>query len=68
MAARRFFANLGLIAASVALALVACEIGLAVFLRDASPEPVTRDNYAFYQFDPVLGWSNSPRARGTYQT
>lgn len=52
------------------LGLVAAELLLKVF--DPVPDPpewvpATRNQYLFFQFDPVLGWANAPNARGTFK-
>lgn len=56
---------------SASLALVACEV--VCRLIDTPRQHIysvaepTGDQYAFYQFDPVLGWSNTPNAHGTFR-
>jgi hypothetical protein len=55
---------------AVLLAFVAAELLLRVF--DSVPDPplwvpATRNQYLFFQFDPVLGWANAPNARGTFK-
>lgn len=53
---------------NVAVTLVATVIslvGIEVSLRIWGPEVLTLGNpYAFYEFDPVLGWNNRPNAKG----
>lgn len=57
-------------ALAMLLGFVAAELLLRVF--DPVPDPpewvpATRNQYLFFQFDPVLGWANAPNARGTFK-
>jgi hypothetical protein len=55
---------------NAAVLVVSCLIALAgieVALRIWGPDVLALGNqYAFYRFDPVLGWNNLPNAQGRY--
>lgn len=58
-----FAKNAALLTASIVISALGIEAGM----RYLGPDVLTLGNhYAFYQFDPVLGWANTPNARGTY--
>lgn len=63
----RTAANCALAAASVVVCALLFEFALRWFVPGIAPDPVTGDQYEFYRFDPALGWSNEPNARGTFR-
>ena len=60
----RVLGNLILALTSTILSLAAVEGSLQLFMPDLAPEPITSEVHQFYRFDPVLGWSPMPGARG----
>jgi hypothetical protein len=46
--------------------LAAVEWALRRFAPDLAGEPVTSNQYNFYRYDPVLGWSNQPGSKGVF--
>ena len=58
--------NLILVFFSTAITLLIAEFGLRLLAPNLASEPVTSNQYNFYRYDPVLGWSNIPDARGTF--
>jgi len=58
--------NLILVLVSTAITLLIAESGLRLLAPNLASEPVTSNQYNFYRYDPVLGWSNIPDARGTF--
>lgn len=58
-----FAKNAAVLLVSIAISALGIELGV----RYLGPDVLTFGNhYAFYQFDGVLGWANTPNARGTY--
>lgn len=60
---KRFLQNAALLLISSLVALAGIEIGLRLFAEDAI---AIGDQYVFYKFDPVLGWSNLPNSDGEF--
>lgn len=58
--------NLILVFLSTTITLLIAEAGLRLLAPNLASEPVTSNQYNFYRYDPVLGWSNIPDARGTF--
>ena len=44
----------------------AAEFALRRFAPDLAGEPITSNQYNFYRYDALLGWSNAPGARGVF--
>ena len=63
---KQLLANLVLVFLSTAFTLGIAEIGLRLFAPNLASEPVTSNQYNFYLYDPTLGWSNIPGARGIF--
>ncbi len=63
---KQLLGNLALTLVSIAVTLGIAEAGLRLFARNLASEPVTSNQYNFYRYDPVLGWSNLPGARGVF--
>lgn len=64
---KRHLGNAALMLAATLLTLGAAEIALRLFTRDLAGEPITGNQYQFYRYDPVLGWSNKPGTRGRFE-
>jgi transposase len=45
---------------TTALTLAVAEVGLRPFSPDLADEPIARNPFQFYRYDPVLGWSTIP--------
>ena len=60
------YRNVITIFVSALIGLAVGEVGLRFFARDLAGEPITGNQYLFYQYDPVLGWSNRPGAKGIF--
>lgn len=58
--------KLALLTISTLITLGLCEVGFRLFGQDLAGEPITSNQYLFYQYDPKLGWSNRPGAKGTF--
>lgn len=58
--------NLILVFLSTVITLLVAESGLRLLAPNLASEPVTSNQYNFYRYDPVLGWSNIPDARGIF--
>jgi lysophospholipase L1-like esterase len=58
-----------LVVFNIVLILFAVEIGYRYLFSEQNAYSVstTGNQYHFYQFDPVLGWSNTPGVTGTYK-
>jgi lysophospholipase L1-like esterase len=58
-----------LVLISSLIALIAAEVVYRLFLGNEHQYSVspTSNQYNFYQFDPKLGWANTPGASGTYR-
>lgn len=56
-----------LVIVSVLFGIATSEVVVRVFARSLAIEPTTGNQYLFYQYDPVLGWSNKPGTRGVFQ-
>jgi GDSL-like Lipase/Acylhydrolase family len=70
--ARRLLVKLALVLVSLLLSLAAAEVALRVLWTKGHPSlrsalDGTPNVYAFYQFDPRLGWSNKPSSSGVFQ-
>lgn len=63
---KQLLGNLVLVFLSTAITLLIAEFGLRLLAPNLASEPVTSNQYNFYRYDPVLGWSNIPDARGTF--
>ena len=63
---RDFLGKLALMVGAIAVALLVAEVALRIF-RPFGAEVVTGDQYQFYSYDPVLGWSNTPGINGTFK-
>jgi lysophospholipase L1-like esterase len=59
--------NYLLLAASLCISLILCEIVIRVIESKKYSQIATGSQYAFYQFDEVLGWSNAPLTRGVFK-
>lgn len=62
---RILFASI-LIAMPALVTLGAVELLLRRFAPDLAGEPITSNQYNFYRYDPVLGWSNQPGSKGVF--
>ncbi|MDX2290527.1 MAG: SGNH/GDSL hydrolase family protein [Hyphomicrobiaceae bacterium] len=58
--------NLLLALVSSLFTLLMLEVGLRVVAPDLAGEPVTSNQYLFYEYDPKLGWANKPGVKGTF--
>ncbi len=58
--------NLLLALVSTLVTLILLEVGLRVVAPDLAGEPVTSNQYLFYQFDPKLGWANKAGTKGKF--
>lgn len=58
-----------LVVFNIVLISFSVEIGYRYLFSEQNAYSVstTGDQYRFYQFDPVLGWSNTPGVTGTYK-
>lgn len=56
-----------LVVVSILVGLGISEAALRLFASDLAGEPTTGNQYLFYQFDPVLGWSNKPGTKGVFE-
>jgi hypothetical protein len=65
--ALRLTGKVAIMLVATLIAIGAAEIGLRLFAGDLAGEPVTGNQYQFYRYDPELGWSNQPGARGTFE-
>ncbi len=63
----RALARLTVVVASVLVAIGLCELGARLAEGPRPPVAATPDQYEFYRFDDVLGWSQAPGTRGTFQ-
>jgi hypothetical protein len=63
---KKLAGNIAIMLAATIATVGLAEVGLRLFAGDLAGEPVTGNQYAFYQYDPELGWSNAPGARGTF--
>ena len=63
---KQLLGNLVLVFFSTAITLLIAEFGLRLLAPNLASEPVTSNQYNFYRYDPVLGWSNIPDARGVF--
>ncbi len=63
---KQLLANLVLVVLSTAFTLGIAEVGLRLLAPNLASEPVTSNQYNFYRYDPTLGWSNIPGARGVF--
>ena len=63
---KQLLGNLVLVFFSTAITLLIAELGLRLLAPNLAIEPVTSNQYNFYRYDPVLGWSNIPDARGVF--
>lgn len=63
---KQLLGNFLLVLFSTAITLLLAEFGLRLLAPNLASEPVTSNQYNFYRYDPVLGWSNIPDARGVF--
>ncbi len=61
------FGKIALVVVSTLIGLAIAETALRLFGRDLAGEPITSNQYLFYRYDPVLGWSNRPGATGVFK-
>jgi lysophospholipase L1-like esterase len=61
---KRIVFNLILLSIPALLTLGAVEFLLRRLAPDLAGEPVTSNQYNFYRYDALLGWSNTPGSRG----
>ena len=64
--------KIGLLVASLVVSVAASEVALRILWTKGNPAlrsalDGTPNVYAFYQFDPRLGWSNKPSSDGVFQ-
>lgn len=67
---KRFMANITLVLASLTLSLFIGELAVRIFLPwddQRYAVGVTANQYAFYRYDPILGWANAARMSGEIQ-
>ena len=58
---KKFLQNIGLMLVSAVVALAGIEMGLRIWGPDVL---VIGNQFVFYRYDPVLGWSNLPNMQG----
>ncbi len=63
---KQLLGNLVLVFFSTTITLLIAEFGLRLLAPNLAIEPVTSNQYNFYRYDPLLGWSNIPGARGVF--
>src|SRR5712671_3543587 len=60
---KKFLQNIGLMLVSAVVALAGIEMGLRIWGPDVL---VIGNQFVFYRYDPVLGWSNLPNMQGQF--